>query len=130
MILYHGTTSIALPSIAQLGLIPGKFHGADAYAKMVDPFGYFPPRDPSVFLAKVERVAEWYASMAIKVRHGKPLCLKVSVPSAITNKLITDEAEPDGNAVRYQGIVKPSWIISYKVGSGDWQTFKSLEHAA
>lgn len=120
---YHGTTSKALPTIAQMGLVPGKFPGADIIGRIFDGMDLNYERGPSVYLTVDPSIAAWYASYAVRARAGQPMVLKVRVPHDKAKDLIVDEAESDGLARRCECVIKPEWIESFIIVGEDWQKF-------
>jgi hypothetical protein len=127
---YHGTASEALAGIKKYGLMPGRFAGGDAWAKLhvMDRKEYGEDatvsnmlnRPPSVFLTQDPYEAAKFAELGMEL-HPKsaPLLLKFEVPEPVAKKFKEDEEDP--MAVRYEGgVIKPEWLKSYKIDGAPW----------
>ncbi len=75
VILYHGTSSVAVEGILTEGLIPKKGQGCDAWSTKV---GYFRfASDPRlVFLAAYPERAMQYAQLTSSIAGGCPVIIK------------------------------------------------------
>lgn len=91
--LYHGTSSVNLPSILANGLEPGHRHGADEWAieRNLSVGWRSGLRPQSVFLATDIKDARHFANLSVDEVGGRPVVLFVHVPKSSVLKLKADE---------------------------------------
>ena len=109
---YHGTTSLVISSIQKNGLTPYRSGVADEWAQRS---GWTiiknaPNRKASVYLTANKNIAKIYANMAVEVKGGKPVILKIKVPRRI--KIKPDEDDSQG--IRLEQKVPARWISKEK----------------
>lgn len=89
--LYHGTSSVNLPSIRSLGLVPGHAKGGDAWAKENDWSLAKTNREPSVFLMDIANEAEQFAHLSVREMGGDAVVITVHVPEQVFVTFVPDE---------------------------------------
>lgn len=114
-LVWHGTTTEALASIKEHGLIPHGGKGADAYLyQNFDPKKYdlavFTAGDRalSVYVTHDIRQAHEFSNYATEVSSGKSLILAIEIPKEHQSRIVKDEQ--DVQALRIKGSIPPEWI--------------------
>ncbi|MBW7970991.1 hypothetical protein [Bradyrhizobium sp. BR 10289] len=101
--LYHGTSSVNLDSIRELGIVPGHAKGSDAYAKehhmSVGSASEF-LREPSVFVTTDLDYAKNFAELAVDEVGGDPVVITLHVPERSFASFKQDELSNEGHAWR------------------------------
>jgi hypothetical protein len=139
-VLYHGTSTIALPSIKQEGIIPHRGRGGDTWAEehhwtsMAN--AAKGERANSVFLAKCADDAQKFALTAAQETDGKPVVLTVEIPPEEAahlkfDEMFTSDQSHAPDALRFPKPIPPAWIKgeSYDIGRSarDWFDTISLD---
>jgi hypothetical protein len=113
VILYHGTSSVAVEGILKEGLIPKGGKGCDAWTIKagLDRLWFHPGfiwERPFVFMAAHPEKAMRYAQCAASVTGGNPVIIEVRVPNAHIPKL-----SADFHAWMFKGTIPPGWVSVY-----------------
>lgn len=96
--LYHGTSSLNVPSIKKLGIVPGHAKGSDAWAKehhwgIAKLAAKLPP---TVCLSDLHVKAEDFARLSVEELGGTPVVITIEVPAREFAKYEVDELfDPD-----------------------------------
>lgn len=106
---FHGTSSEALESIKQKGLVPAGGLGADAATL----YSFNDPERPaSVFISTDPDMSHTFGEYAAKVTGGKPVVLEIELPPDARARLHPDGqiGGDAGGAFRFEGTIPPEWI--------------------
>lgn len=113
MIAWHGTTKEELKSIKKKGLVPHGAPGADqwAFEKNGTKLSAEGSRARSVYLTTSRSIASGFSYIAAEERQQTPILLKLELPAEVEEGLHLDEDAAGWEFFRYEGTVKPEWIV-------------------
>lgn len=107
MRLYHGTKAEYLADIRKRGLIPCCKPGNDSIWHAASRW-QSPARKHSVFVTPAEDVAAMFGGY---LDMHQPAIVTIDLPDSERGKLHIDEAGGDNDFMRFEGSIKPEWIV-------------------
>jgi DNA topoisomerase IB len=115
---FHGTTSEALDSIMQKGLV------LDPPNRNFSPGYYNDERGKSVYLVSDPEAAYAWSKNGDRWDRGDPIVLKVKLPPEARQKLVQDEYFTESSKTfRLPASIPPEWIVAYQEGHSDkWES--------